>query len=95
MNKNTKRVLAFMALAAGAAGTAFIGTRKMQLKRKKKAAPSIWARPGMSVTFRAELMPGREPEARTFRVVELLPNGRVTLENRTGDHDAREFERVR
>lgn len=97
MNKNTKRVLGLMALAAGAAGTVFIGTKKMQLRSKKRRrnAPSIWARPGMSVTFRAELMPGRDPELRTFLVNELLPSGRVTLQGREGEHNEREFEMVR
>jgi hypothetical protein len=95
MNKNTKRVLGFVALAAGAAGTVFIGARKMQIRRKKRAVAPLWARPGMEVTFRAELMPGRDPEKRTFRVNELLPSGRVTLQDRPGEHDEREFERIR
>jgi hypothetical protein len=94
MNKRTKRMLGFMALAAGAAGTAFIGARKMQIRRKK-TVPPLWARPGMMLTFRAELMPGRDPELRTFRVQELLPNGRVTLLDRIGEHDEREFEKAR
>ncbi|MEO7508206.1 MAG: hypothetical protein ABIZ95_13265 [Pyrinomonadaceae bacterium] len=97
MKKNAKRVLGFVALAAGAAGTVFIGTKKMQLRSKKRRsnAPSIWARPGMRVTFRAELMPGRDPEARTFLVNELLPSGRVSLQGREGEHNEREFEMVR
>ena len=51
-----------------------------------------WARPGMSVTFRAELMPGREHAERTFRVAELLPSGRVLLEGTGGEHAENEFE---
>lgn len=100
MNKKAKRVLGFVTLAAGAAGAAglvLIGTKKMQLRSKKRRhnAPSIWARPGMSVTFRAELMPGRDPELRTFLVNELLPSGRVTLQGRDGEHNEREFEMAR
>ncbi len=51
-----------------------------------------WARPGMGVTFRAELMPGRDAEERTFRVAELLPSGRIRLEDIGGEHDENEFE---
>ncbi|HLL77345.1 MAG TPA: hypothetical protein VK421_18975 [Pyrinomonadaceae bacterium] len=54
-----------------------------------------WARPGMSVTFRAELMPGREHAERTFRVAELLPSGRVRLESAGGEHAENEFESAR
>jgi hypothetical protein len=45
----------------------------------------------MLVTFRAELMPGRDREERTFRVKELLPSGRVTLDGAIGEHAEREF----
>ena len=55
----------------------------------------IWARPGMSVTFRAELMPGREHAERTFRVAQLLPSGRVRLEGTGGEHAENEFEPAR
>jgi hypothetical protein len=51
-----------------------------------------WARPGMGVTFRAELMPGRSRTERTYRVAELLPNDRVTLEGVAGEHSETEFE---
>jgi hypothetical protein len=54
-----------------------------------------WARPGMPVTFRAELMPGRSRDERTFHVSEILPSGRVTLEEFTGDHAEPEFEPIR
>ena len=54
-----------------------------------------WARPGMSVTFRAELMPGRSRSARTFRVAEVLSSGRVRLEDFTGEHAETEFEPIR
>jgi hypothetical protein len=49
----------------------------------------------MKVTFRAELMPGRDGSERTFRVMNLLPSGRVLLEGVTGEHAQKEFERVR
>jgi hypothetical protein len=48
----------------------------------------------MSVTFRAELMPGRDRHERTFRVKELLPSGRVSLQGVDGEHVEKEFEPV-
>jgi len=64
------------------------------------AAPSfyaagVWARPGMRVTFRAELMPGRSRSERTFRVSEVLPSRRVTLDGFAGEHVSSEFEPLR
>lgn len=52
----------------------------------------VWARPGMAVTFRAELMPGRPSAERTFRVTRVLPSRRVLIEGITGEHTAAEFE---
>jgi hypothetical protein len=49
----------------------------------------------MEVIFRAELMPSRETEERTFRVVELLPSGRVRLDGVAGEHTENEFEPLR
>ncbi len=55
----------------------------------------VWARPGMNVTFRAEVMPGRERAARTFRVASLLNQQRVRLEGVAGEHTENEFEPLR
>jgi hypothetical protein len=55
---------------------------------------NVWARPGMVVTFRAELMPGRDREERTARIKELLPSGRVLLVEVEGEHAQNEFERI-
>ena len=99
MKKATKRVLGGLALAAGAVGAigAFMIRNDGGLRRKRrgKRAADIWARPGMEVVFRAELMPGRDASERTFRVQQLLPSGRVVLENFVGEHAEKEFERVR
>lgn len=99
MKKRTKRLLSGIALALGAlsAARALIMKRKNQRgARADERRPSdVWARPGMRVTFRAELMPGRDASERTFRVTQLLPSGRVLLEGRAGEHAEREFERVR
>lgn len=54
-----------------------------------------WARPGMSVTLRAQLMPGRSRSERTFRINEVLPSGRVLLEGFNGEHSETEFEPIR
>lgn len=56
--------------------------------------PSVWARPEMPITFRAEVMPGKSREERTFRVREVLRNGRVTLHEFAGEHRESEFEAV-
>jgi hypothetical protein len=48
----------------------------------------------MPVTFRAELMPGRDRNQRTFLVKALLASGRVSLHGVDGEHAEREFEPV-
>lgn len=98
MKKRTKRLLGGLAVAAGALGAAGAYLRKKRMKVKPQFAGNsgdVWARPGMIVTFRAELMPGREREDRTFRVKELLPNGRVTLHGVEGEHAKGEFTPIR
>jgi len=55
---------------------------------------SVWARPEMSVTFRAEIMPGKNRKERTFRIKEVLPNGRVILYDFLGEHRQSSFEPV-
>jgi hypothetical protein len=98
MKKSTKRKLGGMALAAGVIGAAgaYLTKRKGARVIKKTLARrrgDVWARPGMAVTFRAELKPGRDREERTARVKELLPSGRVLLDDVTGEHAENEFER--
>jgi hypothetical protein len=90
-------------LTAGALGAALIVRRKRgALQQGKSIYPEYnrrgadrWARPGMGVTFRAELMPGRSRSERTHRITEILPSGRVMLENFSGDHAESEFEPVK
>lgn len=70
----------------------------MPIFRKKKKETAIidrvWARPEMKVTFRAEIMPGRTREERTYRVRSVRPNGRVTLYDFPDEHREGEFERI-
>jgi hypothetical protein len=54
--------------------------------------PGVWARPGMHVTFIAEIMPGMSREERTFRIESVLRNGRVTLLNFPGEFREAAFE---
>ena len=64
-------------------------------KKKQKEVPgtvNVWARPEMSVTFKAEIMPGRTREERTFRIKSVRSNGRVVLHDFTGEHRQGAFE---
>jgi hypothetical protein len=93
MRKRTRWLLGGLALGAGA-----VSAGGALLKRKKVEAPkragNVWARPGMPVTFRAELMPGRDRQERTFLVKELLSSGRVSLQGVDGEHAEKEFEPI-
>ncbi len=53
---------------------------------------NFWARDGMNVTFRAEIMPGKSREERTYRIDKVLPNGRVVLQDFLGEHREGAFE---
>jgi len=46
----------------------------------------------MNVTFRAEIMPGRSREERTFRIERVMSNGRVVLADFLGEHREGAFE---
>ena len=66
-------------------------------KKKKEEIPvvqRVWARPEMQVTFRAEIMPGRSREDRTYRIKSVRRNGRVTLYDFPDEHRESEFERI-
>lgn len=69
----------------------FKSTRQKLLRsRKQKAAKSPAV--GMRLTFRAEVMPGRETNERTYEVVRVLTGGRIELANLQGQHAITEFE---
>jgi hypothetical protein len=61
-------------------------------KHDDRPAVNIWARPEMQVTFRAEIMPGRTREERTYQIETVLPNARVTLHNFPGEYRETAFE---
>lgn len=60
----------------------------------KNRTVRIWARPEMRVTFRAEVMPGRSREERTFVVKQVRPNGRVELHDFPDEHREGAFEPI-
>ena len=93
MKKRTRWLLGGLAVGAGAIGAVNAYWKKRNVNSSKKSE-DVWARPGMPVIFRAELMPGRDRNQRTFVVKELLPNGRVSLQDATGEHAEKEFEPV-
>jgi len=92
MKIRTRWLLGGLALGAGAFGAASAYWKKRYMHEPKQA--DVWARPGMPVTFRAELMPGRDRRERTFRVKQLLSSGRVSLHGADGEHAEKEFEPV-
>lgn len=69
-------------------------------RKKRKSEPSpapennVWARPEMMVTFRAEIMPGKTSEERTYKIKAVLPNGRVVLYDYPDEHRRGSFEPV-
>jgi hypothetical protein len=94
MKSGTKRWLGSLAVgAAGTLGTVFLVRKRS--KSREASSEDRWARPGMSVTFRAELMPGRDASERTYRIKTLLPSDRVLLDGVAGEHARGEFERRR
>lgn len=51
-----------------------------------------WTSVGTYLTFRAELMPGRDTQERTFAVARVLSNKRVELAGLAGEQTEAEFE---
>lgn len=93
MKQRTRWLLGGLAIGAGAIGAASAYWKRKTVQAEKKVS-DVWARPGMPVTFRAEVMPGRDREERTFLVKELLSSGRVSLHGADGEHAEKEFEPI-
>jgi hypothetical protein len=68
--------------------------RKLKQRRAARKKQSAVGSPaaGTLLTFRAEVMPGRETDQRTFEVVRVLASGRIELANLQGEHALTEFE---
>lgn len=68
--------------------------RKRKLKAGKRKASHIRERTvvGSSLTFRAEVMPGRGQAERTYMVAKVLAGRRVELVGLIGKHAVTEFE---
>jgi len=62
--------------------------RRFRKNRSVIGGPAV----GMQLTFRAEVMPGRETHERTFEVERVLSSGRIELANLQGEHTLTEFE---
>ena len=92
MKNRTRWLLSGLALGAGSISAALHWKRNNKPVERKSG--HVWARPGMQVTFRAELMPGRDRQQRTFLVKELLASGRVSLRGVDGEHAEKEFEPI-
>ena len=92
MTKRTRWLLGGLALGAGSISAALHWKRNNRSVNRK--ASDVWARPGMPVTFRAELMPGRDRQQRAFVVEDLLSSGRVSLQGVDGEHAEKEFEPI-
>jgi hypothetical protein len=100
MRRTAKHLLGGLVITVGGLGAVALlrrwekGVTRRREEKDQERSGDRWARPGMSVTFRGELMPGRQRAERTFRIVELLPSGRVRLESVAGEHTEHEFEQV-
>jgi hypothetical protein len=92
MKGRTRWLLGGLAIGAGAVSAAGALLKRKNVEPKRSG--DVWARPGMPVTFRAELMPGRDRRQRTFLVKELLSSGRVSLHGADGEHAEKEFEPI-
>jgi hypothetical protein len=68
------------------------GRLRQSLNKRRTQAAAKWTEVGMSLTFRAEVMPGRERAERTFQVARVLASGRVELIGMAGQHKETEFE---
>jgi hypothetical protein len=69
--------------------------RRARARQKLREDDRAWAGVGARVTFRAEVMPGRDPAERTFTVARVVASGRVELTGLAGEHAETEFESER
>lgn len=67
--------------------------RKFRWTKRKPPPSPLLPVVGTSLTFRAEVMPGRSRLERTYEVTKVLSNARVELARMEGQHSLAEFER--
>ena len=86
----------FLRIVCGVSFTLMLRNKLSKLRKlrglRKHRSVLPCAAVGMRLTFRAELMPGRETSERTFEVVRVLTNGRIELATLQGQHAITEFE---
>lgn len=63
-------------------------------RKRRTLARGAGTMAGARLTFRAELMPGRDAAERTFQVARVLASGRVELKELGGQHALTEFEQA-
>lgn len=66
--------------------------KRARAQTKLREDARAWAGVGARVTFRAEVMPGRDQAQRTFTVARVVASGRVELAGLAGEHAETEFE---
>lgn len=66
--------------------------RKRRRAKRNKSVSGHTISVGTRLTFRAEVMPGRDAIQRTYEVSEVLSSGRVHLATLDGQHSLAEFE---
>jgi hypothetical protein len=66
--------------------------RRARANKKRYAGSPFGVAAGARLTFRAEVMPGRGWDERTFIVERVLAGGRVELVGLNGQHAVTEFE---
>jgi len=66
--------------------------RRSRAGKKRHAAGHAHLAAGARLTFRAEVMPGRGGDERTFTVARVHAGGRVELVGMSGQHAVTEFE---
>jgi hypothetical protein len=66
--------------------------RRARTQTSLREDVKAWAGVGARVTFRAEVMPGRDQAERTFTVARVVASGRVELKELAGEHAETEFE---
>ena len=71
------------------------GVRRSRANKRRAVGALVGITAGARLTFRAEVMPGRDTAERTFTVARVLAGGRVELVGLSGQHAVTAFEPAR